>query len=129
MIAEPASRIPYESPLAIYANCCEVGYNAFEFLLDFGQFRPEHGAIHVHSRIVTGPVQAKLFARMLSDAVARHETEHGPIPDIDGDDAMEALLTSAPEFERRALNARRAPRPAPDLRAPEATPAAPDPER
>ena len=107
MSAETSNRILAESPLATYANYCEVGFNAFEFLIDFGQFRPEQAAIHLHSRIVSGPVQAKLFSRMLSDAIARHESEYGPIADVDGDDALEALLASPPEFERRALSARR----------------------
>ena len=107
MSADPASRTQADSLLAIYANYCEVGFNAYEFLIDFGQFRPEQAAIHVHSRIVSGPVQAKLFARMLSEAIARHEAEHGVIADIEAEDALEALFASAPEFERRALNARR----------------------
>ena len=112
MSAEPASRPPHDSPLAVYANYCEVGFNAYEFLIDFGQFRPEQAAIHVHSRIVSGPVQAKLFARMLAEAIARHEAEHGLIADIEAEDALEALFASGPEFERRALKARRRPAPA-----------------
>ena len=123
MSAEPASRTPTDSPLAIYANYCEVGFNAYEFLIDFGQFRPEQAAIHVHSRIVSGPVQAKLFARMLSDAVARHEAEHGLIADVEAEDALEALFASATEFERQALTARRRRganlRPAPDALPPD----------
>ncbi|MGE0853688.1 MAG: DUF3467 domain-containing protein [Hyphomicrobiaceae bacterium] len=94
-------------PLATYANFCEVGHNAYEFLIDFGQFQPETSAVLVHSRIVSGPVQAKLFARLLIDAVSRYEAEHGTIADIGEDDALAALLNAMPDFERRAAAARR----------------------
>jgi len=94
-------------PLATYANFCEVGHNAYEFLIDFGQFQPESSAVLVHSRIVSGPVQAKLFARLLTDAVARYEAEHGAIADVGEDDALTALLRAMPDFEHRAVSARR----------------------
>jgi hypothetical protein len=96
-------------PLATYANYCEVGHNAFEFLIDYGQFRPETGAVQVHSRIVAGPVQAKLFARLLGEAVARYEAQHGAIPDLDEDDPLSALMAAQPDFERRAIRARSQP--------------------
>jgi hypothetical protein len=89
-------------PLATYANYCEVGHNAFEFLIDYGQFRPEAGAVQIHSRIVAGPVQAKLFARLLGEAVGRYEAQHGTIPDLDGDDPLGALMAAQPDFEGRA---------------------------
>ena len=98
--------------LAVYANYCEIGHNAFEFLLDFGQFRPETGNVQVHSRIVAGPVQAKLFSRLFAQAVDRFEASHGPIPDIADDDALAALLLSIPDFERRAMQVRARPLPA-----------------
>lgn len=94
------------APLAVYANYCEVGHNAFEFLLDFGQFRPETTTVHVHSRIVSGPVQAKLFARLLSDAVTSFEATHGAIPELADDDALGGLIGAVPEFEHRAIRAR-----------------------
>lgn len=105
---------PSDPALATYANYCEVGYNAFEFLLDFGQFRPEARAVNVHSRIVAGPVQAKLFARLLADAIDRFESAHGAIADLDDEDPLSALITSLPEFEHRATTLRaRPPSPTP----------------
>lgn len=92
---------PSTPPLAIYANCCEIGHNALEFLLDFGQFRPDSGEVQVHSRIVTGPVQAKLFTRLFADAIKQFENAHGPIPEVD-EDAVAALFPPAPDFEARA---------------------------
>ncbi|MGA1797146.1 DUF3467 domain-containing protein [Sphingomonas sp. 4RDLI-65] len=105
----PTSTAPGDLALATYANYCEVGYNAFEFLLDFGQFRPEARAVNVHSRIVAGPVQAKLFARLLADAIARFESAHGAIADLDDEDPLSALITSLPEFEHRATTVRAQP--------------------
>ena len=109
MAAGPLPSDARDAPLAVYANYCEVGHNAYEFLLDFGQFRPESGTVQVHSRIVAGPVQAKLFARLFSDAVERFEAQHGAIADIADDDALSALFGSLPDFERRAMIARSRP--------------------
>jgi Protein of unknown function (DUF3467) len=91
-------------PLAIYANYCEVGHNAFEFLIDYGQFRPEAGAVQIHSRIVSGPVQAKLFARLLGDAVLRYEAQHGAIPDFDRADPLGALMAPQSDFDGGETN-------------------------
>lgn len=117
--ALPASS-PLATPLAAYANYCEVGHNAFEFIFDFGQFRPEQGAVQIHSRIVTGPVQAKLFARMFASAIDRFEETNGSIADLDDEDALGALIGSLPDFERRAATARGRP-----AAAPQSTPAQP----
>ncbi len=111
MIEDHSARPATAVPLAVYANYCEVGHNAFEFLLDFGQFRPETAAVHVHSRIVSGPVQAKLFARLLANAVTSFEATHGPIPELADDDALGALIGAVPEFEHRAIRARGRPLP------------------
>ncbi len=60
-----------------YANYFEVGYNAFEFILDFGQRYPE-GA-KSHTRIVTSPVYAKAFLETLRDSVSKYEQHFGAI--------------------------------------------------
>ena len=67
------------APEARYVNYFEVGHNAFEFILDLGQYHPEQTAAQLHVRVVTGPVYAKLLSRMLAQAVERHEREHGVI--------------------------------------------------
>jgi hypothetical protein len=98
-----------KSPLARYANYFEVGHNPYEFLLDFGQFRPEVEEVAVHTRIALGPVHAKMLARMLTRAVDRHEAENGAIPDA-ADAAVDPvgfILRSLPDFEHRAVDARR----------------------
>lgn len=62
-----------------YANYFEVGHNIYEFLFKFGQLDPDLGCAQMHTRIVMGPVHAKLLADMLADAIARFERDHGEI--------------------------------------------------
>jgi hypothetical protein len=93
--------------VAVYANYFEVGHNAFEFLIDFGQFQPDSGAVSKLSRVVCGPVHAKLLAKLLWDAVLRFEAEHGVIADLSGSE-FEAILNMPPDFELRAEQARTA---------------------
>jgi len=55
----------------------------------------------MHSRIVTGPVYAKLLAELLCDAVMRYETEHGEIqPAEDELDPVELVKQSIADYER-----------------------------
>ena len=109
MNAPAASRVEpprrRRAPLAAYANYFEVGHNAFEFLIDFGQFQPEVDAVTMHSRMATGPVHAKLLAMMLSDAVARFEAEYGAIADL-AEPSLEPLMIAPPDFEHRAARVR-----------------------
>jgi hypothetical protein len=106
MATSHSSRRP---PLARYVNYFEVGHNAYEFLVDFGQYQPETEGVVLHTRIALGPTHAKLLTSMLSKALECHETEHGPVaaPD-DSVDPFEVVLRSLPDFERRAVDARRA---------------------
>lgn len=97
----------HAAPLAAYANYFEVGHNAFEFLIDFGQFQPEAGDVTLHSRMATGPVHAKLLAQLLADAIMRFEAEHGAIADL-SEPLLEPFLTPPPDFERRAAAIRNA---------------------
>lgn len=97
------------APLARYANYFEIGHNAFEFVIDAGQVEPDSGDIQLHSRVVVGPTHAKLFARLLAGAVAQFETVNGQIPDVIDEDPADAILASLPDFERRAIDARRQP--------------------
>jgi hypothetical protein len=66
---------------ARYANYFQVGHNAFEILLDFGQFYAEVSEPSLHTRIITSPAYAKALARTLESALARHEQAYGVIPD------------------------------------------------
>ena len=62
-----------------YANFFKVGFNAFEFVMDFGQFYPETEKAELYTRIITGPFYAKNFLETLTAAIKQYETEIGTI--------------------------------------------------
>ena len=62
-----------------YANYFKVGYNAFEFLLDFGQYYSEGEAAQLHTRIVTSPTYAKSLLEFLRDCIGQYEQQYGLI--------------------------------------------------
>ena len=62
-----------------YANAFKVGYNAFEFLLDFGQFYPESERAQLHTRIITSPVYAKALWETLRESIEQYERSFGTI--------------------------------------------------
>ena len=96
-----------KAPLARYANYFEVSHNAFEFLIDFGQFQPESQSVQLHSRMAVGPTHAKLLAAVLRNALDRFEDEHGKIAELlDANDPLELIHASLPDFEQRAAQAR-----------------------
>lgn len=85
-----------------YANYFEVGHNACEFIFDFGQYHPENEGARMHTRIVTGPVYARLLAELLKDAVERFEAEHGAIQSTEDElDPVELVKQSIVGYERR----------------------------
>jgi len=99
---------------ARYTNYFEVGHNAFEFLFDFGQYHPEDASALIHTRIITGPVYAKLLADLLGEAVQRFETEHGAIQPIDDElDPVEIVKQSIASYDHRfnSLSKQKAERP------------------
>jgi len=66
-------------PEGRYANYFEVGHNAFEFVLDFGQFFPSMGMPQFHTRIITSPAHAWAMLVTLQEAVERYQRTFGPI--------------------------------------------------
>ena len=62
-----------------YANYFEVGHNAFEFLLDFGQYYPETDEAALYTRIVTSPCYAKSLLETLRDSIEQYEKNFGTI--------------------------------------------------
>lgn len=63
-----------------YANYFKVGHNAFEFVLDLGQFYPAGGQPQLHTRIITSPVYAKALLDVLRESIDRFEKAFGLIP-------------------------------------------------
>jgi hypothetical protein len=78
---EPKSRIAQEASRleGRYANYFEVGYNAFEFLLDFGQYFPEGGNSRPHTRIITTPGYARALLKTLKESIEQYEQNFGLI--------------------------------------------------
>ena len=66
-----------------YANYFKVGCNAFEFVIDFGQFYPEgeHGdkKARFHTRIITAPVYARALVETLQDSIEQYAQDFGEI--------------------------------------------------
>jgi hypothetical protein len=62
-----------------YANFFQVGHNAFEFLLEFGQ--QDRG---IHTRIYVSPQYARVLSDLLLETLRQHEREFkaktGPDP-------------------------------------------------
>jgi hypothetical protein len=78
-----------------YANYFEIGHNAFEFLLDFGQLYFEDPDGCMHTRIITNPIFARRLSYSLNQALAQYEQTHGLIlaeaEEPDGDARMAKL--------------------------------------
>src|SRR5260370_7467900 len=62
-----------------YANYFEVGYNLYEFYVDFGQYDPQTEKVQMYTRIMTSPAYAKMLVATLASSVEGFEREHGPI--------------------------------------------------
>jgi hypothetical protein len=76
---------------ARYANYFKVGYNAFEFVLDFGQYYAGDEGTQLHTRIVTGPSYAKALLEFLQDCIDKYELDFGVITGsgVDGEQQSE----------------------------------------
>jgi len=59
---------------ARYANFFQIGHNAFEFLLEFGQ--PD---ALIHTRIYVSPQHARMFADLLTETLGKYEAAFGPM--------------------------------------------------
>ena len=66
------------SQTARYANFFQVGHNAYEFLLEFGQQDAE-----IHTRIYLSPQHARMLSDLLVDALREHSLLHGRNPTSD----------------------------------------------
>ncbi len=83
-----AEKMTIEKLGGVYANHLKIGQNAFEFLFDFGQLYLEDDDAQFHTRIITTPVYAKAFLKVLADCLERYERDFGTIP--------EGLISSRP---------------------------------
>lgn len=56
---------------ARYANFFQIGHNAFEFLLEFGQQED------IHTRIYISPQHAQILSKLLIETLHQHEELFG----------------------------------------------------
>ena len=64
-----------------YANYFEVGHNAFEFLLDFGQLylTGSEAEGRMHTRIIASPAFTQRLVEVLSLALSEYEQTYGRV--------------------------------------------------
>lgn len=60
-----------------YANHFHIGHNAFEVVLQFGQFYEGDMQPVMHTKIVTSPAYALMFLQLLGVAMAEYESRFG----------------------------------------------------
>jgi len=56
-----------------YANYFKVGHNAYEFIIDFGQYYPENDKAELYTRIITSPAYAKSLIETLQVSIERYK--------------------------------------------------------
>jgi hypothetical protein len=61
-----------------YANFFQIGHNAFEFLIEFGQ---QDGGIH--TRIYVSPQHARILSELLAKTLRQHEGIFGRMTRLD----------------------------------------------
>ncbi len=62
-----------------YANYFKVGYNEFEFVIDFGQFYHDDEDTRMHTRIITSPAYMKALLETLRKSIEECERAYGNI--------------------------------------------------
>jgi len=65
-----------------YANFINVWHTYYEFVIDFGRVVPGRKEFKIFTRIITNPLRAKLFLKMLESHIGQYEKMFGKI-DID----------------------------------------------
>lgn len=62
----------------LYANYFRIGFNAAEFLIDFGRHF-DRAEERLYQRIITNPSSAKTLSRLLREAIDGYEAKFGTI--------------------------------------------------
>ena len=60
-----------------YANYFAVGYNAYEFIFDFGQCYSDNEEAELSLRVVTSPFHAREFLRTLKKSIEEYDESYG----------------------------------------------------
>ncbi|HYW95811.1 MAG TPA: DUF3467 domain-containing protein [Bacteroidales bacterium] len=67
-----------------YSNLAVITHSAAEFILDFVRIMPGIPKAEVKSRIILTPEHAKRLVAALNDNIAKYESVHGPIKNVEG---------------------------------------------
>ena len=65
-----------------YANHFRIGHNAFEFIIDFGQFYEGSKKADFNFRTITSPAYAMELMEMLAESLHEYEANFGKIEDL-----------------------------------------------
>jgi hypothetical protein len=72
----------------IYSNLAIINHSSSEFVIDFVRVMPGLPKAKVKSRILLTPQHAKRLLRALGENIAKYESVHGEIQDVDGMSGM-----------------------------------------
>jgi hypothetical protein len=67
-----------------YSNLAVITHSAAEFILDFVRVMPGIPKAEVKSRIILTPEHAKRLVSALNENIAKYESVHGPIKQVEG---------------------------------------------
>ncbi len=68
----------------IYSNLAIITHSNTEFVIDFLRLMPGVPKAKVKSRVILTPQHAKRLMKALKDNIAKFESMHGPIKEIEG---------------------------------------------
>ena len=68
-----------------YANYFRIGYNAVEFVVDFGQLYSDVETARIHTRIITGPSYAIALLDLLRQSIDQYQQNFRAIDAHDED--------------------------------------------
>jgi hypothetical protein len=71
----------------IYSNLAIITHSSSEFVIDFVRIMPGIPKANVQSRIILTPEHAKRLLLALKDNIAKFESAHGPIKDVESSGA------------------------------------------
>ncbi|MFO7978103.1 MAG: DUF3467 domain-containing protein [Bacteroidales bacterium] len=67
----------------VYSNLAIISHSHTEFVLDFVRVMPGMPKAKVKSRIILTPQHAKRLMKALGENIAKFESVHGPIKDLE----------------------------------------------
>jgi hypothetical protein len=60
-----------------YANYFKIGHNAFELIIDCGQYYSDNEEPQLHTRLITSPAYGKELLKALQECLEENEKRYG----------------------------------------------------